>query len=78
VRVVSSPATTYDPQQWPLSRTLWQGDQENLLIADNQTRSYAAGGLDRRRLLSGFAWGPQANPSLPSGTPSDREAVSSR
>jgi hypothetical protein len=76
--VVASDGTTYDHDQWPLSHTLWQGDQENLLIADNQTRSYAAGGLDRRRLLSGFAWGPQANPSLPSGAPGARESVSSR
>ncbi len=76
--VVASEGSTYDHEQWPQSRTLWQGDQENLLIADNQTRSYAAGGLDRRRLLSGFAWGPQANPSLPSGAPSGREPVSSR
>jgi hypothetical protein len=76
--VVASDGTTYDHEQWPLSRTLWQGDQENLLIADNQTRSYSCGGLDRRRLLSGFAWGPQADPSLPSGAPSGREPVSSR
>ena len=30
--VVASDGTTYDQEQWPLSRTLWQGDQENLLI----------------------------------------------
>jgi hypothetical protein len=76
--VVASDGATYDHEQWPLSRTLWQGDQENLLIADNQTRSYAAGGLDRRRLLSGFAWGSQANPSLPSGAPTGSEPVSIR
>jgi len=76
--VVASDGTAYDHEQWPLSRTLWQGDQENLLIADNQTRSYAAGGLDRRRLLSGFAWGPQADPSLPDVAPSGREPVSIR
>ncbi len=76
--VVASDGTTYDHEQWPLSRTLWQGDQENLLIADNQTRSYSAGGLDRRRLLSGFAWGSQAQPSSPSEAPSGREPVWSR
>ena len=53
--VVASDGATYDHEQWPLSRTLWQGDQENLLIADNQTRSYSVGGLDRRR-RSRVAW----------------------
>jgi hypothetical protein len=76
--VVTSDGTTYDHEQWPLSRTLWQGDQENLMIADNQTRSYSRGGFDRRRLLSGFAWGSQADPSPPSRALSGREPISSR
>jgi hypothetical protein len=76
--VVASDGNTYDHEQWPLSRTLWQGNQESLMIADNQTRSYSRGGFDRRRLLSGFAWGPQADPSPPSRAPSDREPISSR
>ncbi len=76
--VVASDGATYDHEQWPLSRTLWQGDQENLLIADNQTRSYSVGGLDRRRLLSGFAWGPQADPSPPNGALRGREPIPSR
>lgn len=75
--VVASDGTTYDHEQWPLSRTLWQGYQENLMIADNQTRSYSRGGFDRRRLLSGFAWGSRADPSPPSRAPSGREPVSS-
>ncbi len=75
--VVANDGSFYDREQWPLSRTLWQADQEGLLIADNQTRSYANGGLERRRLLSGFAWGPQADPSPPIGMPRDRERVSS-
>lgn len=76
--VVASDGSTYDHEQWPLSRTLWQGNQERLLIADNQTRSYAVGGLDRRRLLSGFAWGAQADPSPPLAAPLDREHIASR
>jgi hypothetical protein len=66
--VVARDGSSYDCEQWPLSRTLWQGDQEALLVADNQTRSYAHGGADRRRLLSGFAWGAHADPLLPSGS----------
>lgn len=66
--VVARDGSPYDCEQWPLSRTFWQGDQEALLIADNQTRSYAHGGADRRRLLSGFAWGASADPLLHSGS----------
>jgi hypothetical protein len=61
--VVARDGTTYEHTRWPVSRTFWQGEQEGLMIADNQTRSYANGNIDRRRLLSGFAWGPEADPS---------------
>jgi hypothetical protein len=44
---------------------LWQGAQEGLLVADNQTRSYVAGDANRRRLLSSFAWGRSADQLLP-------------
>jgi hypothetical protein len=65
VLVVDREGLCYEPDRWPLSRTLWQGDQERLLVADNQTRLYANGGIDRRRLLSAVAWGTQADPSPP-------------
>jgi hypothetical protein len=60
--VVARDGSLHDAARWPQSRTFWQGDQENLLIADNQTGLYANGGLDRRRLLSALAWGIQAEP----------------
>jgi hypothetical protein len=63
--VVAGDGTAYEHTRWPQSRTLWQGDQEGLMVADNQTRAYANGNIDRRRLLSGFAWGPAAEPSPP-------------
>ena len=63
--VVGRDGSFYDRDQWHLSRTFWQGDQEELLIADNQTRTYTNGGLNRRRVLAGFAWGPQADPRYP-------------
>jgi hypothetical protein len=69
--VVDRDGAVYDHEDWPSSRTLWQGDQEGLLIADNQTRIYANGGIDRRRLLSAFAWGLQADPTLPTENGSD-------
>lgn len=54
----------YDHHRWDASQTLWQGAQEGLLVADNQTRSYASGNDDRRLVLSTFAWGPRARPGL--------------
>ncbi len=60
--VVDRAGRTYDHKEWHRSRTLWQGAQEGLLVADNQTRSYLAGDVNRRRLLSGFAWGASADP----------------
>jgi hypothetical protein len=63
--VVDRDGVAYDHQQWHRSRTFWQGDQEGLLVADNQTRVYAEADAQRRRLLSGFAWGRDADPSVP-------------
>jgi hypothetical protein len=64
--VVDRAGALYDRDEWDRSYTLWQGDQEGLLVADNQTRSYAQGAADRRSLLAGFAWGPRADPRPPS------------
>jgi hypothetical protein len=69
--VVDRDGACYDDEDWPQSRTLWQGDQEGLLIADNQTRIYSNGGIDRRRLLSAFAWGRRADPRGAAGGASD-------
>jgi hypothetical protein len=63
--VVDRFGTTYGPDEWPRSDTFWQDEQEGLLISDNQTRLYTDGGIERRRLLSGIAWGPQARPAVP-------------
>jgi hypothetical protein len=63
--VVDSEGTSFEEIHWARSRTLWQGDQELLLVADNQTRIYARGSLERRRMLSVFAWGRQADPAPP-------------
>jgi hypothetical protein len=60
--VVGRDGRSYESSQWPESRTFWQGDQENLLVEDNQTRSYRDGDANVRRALSGFAWGRLADP----------------
>jgi hypothetical protein len=61
VLVVDSEGVSYAPGEWYRSNTFWQGLQERLLVADNQTRRYASGDRDRRALLSRFAWGNKAS-----------------
>jgi hypothetical protein len=63
--LVDRAGACYDHREWDRSYTLWQGDQEGLLVADNQTRSYSRGGENRRRVLSTFAWGSRADPHVP-------------
>jgi hypothetical protein len=61
--IVGRDGSAYCEPEWDQSNTFWQGDQENLIIADNQTVAYRDADLDRRTILSQFAWGPSANPS---------------
>jgi hypothetical protein len=65
VVVAGRDGRTYRRSEWPQSMTFWQGDQENLLIGDNQTLAYRDGDAHRRRVLSGYAWGAQAAPAEP-------------
>jgi hypothetical protein len=53
----------YEPAEWARSRTFWQREQENLLVADNQTRVYANGDDETRAGLAAFAWGAEADPA---------------
>ncbi len=63
--VVDRAGAVFGPDQWDRSRTLWQGDQEGLLVADNQTLHYTNGDFDLRHLLSTLAWGICADPNPP-------------
>jgi len=55
--VAGRDGSTYIPLEWARSHTFWQGAQENLLVADNQTRAYARGDSELRRAFSAHAWG---------------------
>jgi len=46
----------YEPGDWPQARTFWIARQENLLISDNQTRSYEEGTPELRERLAFHAW----------------------
>lgn len=57
VLVVGKDGVGYEKELWHKSNTFWQSNQENLLVADNQTRDYMQGDTERRHNLSSYAWG---------------------
>lgn len=57
VVVVGKNGVGYEKEAWHESRTFWQSEQENLLVADNQTRDYQDGSPERRNYLHSAAWG---------------------
>jgi hypothetical protein len=57
--VVGRDGRGFFPDEWSISGTFRQGEQENLLVADNQTRIYADADNSDRIILSRFAWGEE-------------------
>jgi len=64
VLVVGRDGEGYPPERWHLSNTFWQSNQENLLVADNQTEAYIAADPADRAVLSRYAWGELARPGV--------------
>lgn len=56
VIVVGKDGIGYEKEDWDKSRTFWQFEQENLMVADNQTRDYQNGSIARRNYLTSKAW----------------------
>lgn len=69
VLVVARDGTVYDPDRWPLSDTFWQGQQDSLLVGDNQTRLYERATFEQRHFLSALAWGWEARPEARDDAP---------
>ena len=61
--LVGRDGTGYEKEQWHVANIFRQGNQENLLIADNQTDLYAAAGAEDRVELSRLAWGAYSRPA---------------
>jgi hypothetical protein len=61
--VVDRTGTARGPDAWPRADVYAQAAQEDLLVADNQTRLYAQATTRQRAVLSALAWGPQARPA---------------
>lgn len=57
VLVVGKDGRGYEKEEWRESKTFRQSEQENLLVADNQTRDYQEGSPERRSYLSSITWG---------------------
>lgn len=62
-RVVARDGVAREPDGWPDADVFWQGAQEQLLVADNQTRQYESADAAVREALARYAWGPRARPT---------------
>jgi hypothetical protein len=69
VAIVGANGRAYGPEWWSGSRTFRQGDQSNLLVADNQTRAWDAMTWPERRILYEGTWGAVRTPGSPFGNP---------
>lgn len=58
--IVGKDGRSYEKEDWFRSNTFWQGEQANLLVADNQTKTYMKSDLEEKRRLSRLAWGDKA------------------
>jgi hypothetical protein len=69
VAIVGANGRAYAPEWWIGSRTFRQGDQANLLVADNQTRAWDAMTWPERQFLYEGTWGSGRTPAQPFGDP---------
>ncbi len=60
VLIVGKDGKGYEKGEWYKSNTFRQGDQGNLLVADNRTNSYLEGDYLHRKEQSEAAWGDKA------------------
>jgi hypothetical protein len=60
VLLVGRNGRSYTREQWPQSHTFRMSDQENLLVADNQTQAYEQADEATRREMSERTWGREA------------------
>ena len=63
--VVDRNGKAYDKERWADSRTFRIGEQENLLVADNQTRIYAAAAAQTRAHLTEITWNYRSGKTHP-------------
>jgi len=57
VLLVGRDGHSYRKEEWSRSKTFRLDNQQNLLVADNQTRQYDQADLETRKHLTRAAWG---------------------
>ena len=57
VLLVGRDGRSYRKEEWSRSKTFRLDNQQNLLVADNQTRQYDQADLETRKHLTRLAWG---------------------
>ncbi len=55
--IIDKSGNLYEIKNWNKSSIFWSSEQENLLIADNQTKLYSNGDTSLKRKLAHLAWG---------------------
>jgi hypothetical protein len=55
--IIDKHGNSYEIDKWKESHTFWNGDQENLLVSDNQTDLYQKANNDYKQTLRQNAWG---------------------
>lgn len=68
--VVGADTREYEAPEWADARTFWIQQQENLLVADNQTRAYDEGSAALRDRLAYYAWRRRPDGSAQLAAPS--------
>jgi hypothetical protein len=56
VAVVGSDSVVYQIPDWEESKTFWTGNQNNLIVSDNQTRDYELGTEKHKNYLNSCGW----------------------
>jgi hypothetical protein len=62
VVIVGANGERYDTDRWNESGTFRLGDQRNLLVKDNQTRSFGNMGESEKRAFAEMTWGENSRP----------------
>jgi hypothetical protein len=64
VLIVDRNGRSYAKDSWHESNTFWRKGQDNLMVADNQTRAYDRADPEERSHYSTLAWGPNGDASI--------------
>jgi hypothetical protein len=57
VFLIDKNGKTFDMSNWEMSYVFWRGNQEGLMVSDNQTKKYEEDEVDKRKKLTFLAWG---------------------